>query len=163
MYVHLDWRSLPIPNISELHRESRRIVQARRLETASFTVNIPIRCLAHASGRNSAGERRWLKVVFSIGRRHVDKVLIQAGNRIQSPPSKNCPFPDECLSLRFCFSMQVFNTNVLIWKMFVTSPTKAAKHLGPNYLLNSEIYKNTKNQGYSKSDQYFSEVCDGTF
>ena len=80
-------------------------IPARRLETDSFTVNIPIRCLARASGRNSAGERRWLKVVFSIGRRHVDKVLIQAGNRITVHPVKIAritPFPrvDESVSPR---------------------------------------------------------------
>ena len=34
--------------------------------------------------------------------------------------------------------------NVLIWGMFMSSSMKAAIHLGPNYVVNSEIYKNTK-------------------
>ena len=42
------------------------------------------------------------------------------------------------------FSMQAYKTNVLIWWMFMSSSMKAAIHLGPNYLANSEIYKNTK-------------------
>ena len=33
------------------------------------------------------------------------------------------------------FSIQAYKTNVLIWRMFVTSSMKAAIHLGPNYLL----------------------------
>ena len=35
-------------------------------------------------------------------------------------------------------------TSVLIWRMFMTSSMKAAIHVGPNYVSNSEIYKNTK-------------------
>ena len=42
------------------------------------------------------------------------------------------------------FSMHAETTNVLIWRMFMTSPMKAAIHLGPKYLSNREIYKNTK-------------------
>ena len=42
------------------------------------------------------------------------------------------------------FSIQAYKTNVLILRMFMTSSMKAAIHLGPNYLSNSEIYKNTK-------------------
>ena len=42
------------------------------------------------------------------------------------------------------FSMEAHETNVLIWGMFMTSSMKAAIHFGPNYVLNSEIYKNTK-------------------
>ena len=42
------------------------------------------------------------------------------------------------------FSLQAYKTNVLIWGMFMTSSMKAAFHLGPNYLSNSEVYKNTK-------------------
>ena len=77
---------------------------ARRLETASFTVNIPIRCLAHASGRRCAGERRWLKVVFF----HcgvVTSAMFTSRQEIestQSIQSKLPRFPDECISLPFC-------------------------------------------------------------
>ena len=42
------------------------------------------------------------------------------------------------------FSMEAYKTNVLIWRMFVTSSMKAAIHLGPDYMSNSEICKNTK-------------------
>ena len=42
------------------------------------------------------------------------------------------------------FSMDAYRTHVLIWGMFVTSSMKAAIHLGPNFLSNSEIYKSTK-------------------
>ena len=42
------------------------------------------------------------------------------------------------------FSMQAYKTNVLILGMFMSSSMQAAIHLGPNYLANSEIYKNTK-------------------
>ena len=41
------------------------------------------------------------------------------------------------------FSMEAFKTNVFIWRMFVSSSMKAAMHLGPNYLANLEVYKNT--------------------
>ena len=41
-------------------------------------------------------------------------------------------------------SMEAFKTNVLIWRMLKTSSMKAAIHFGPNYVSNSEIYKNTK-------------------
>ena len=41
------------------------------------------------------------------------------------------------------FSMQAYKTNVLIWRMFMPSSMKAAIHLVPNSLPNSEIYKNT--------------------
>ena len=40
-------------------------------------------------------------------------------------------------------SMQAYKTNVLIWGMFMSSSMKAAIHLGPNYLANLEVYKNT--------------------
>ena len=42
------------------------------------------------------------------------------------------------------FSIEAYKTNVLMCGMFMTSSMKAAIHLGPNYLSNSEIYKNTK-------------------
>ena len=42
------------------------------------------------------------------------------------------------------FSMQAYKTKVLIWRMFMSSSMKAAIHLGPNYLTDSEICKNTK-------------------
>ena len=50
------------------------------------------------------------------------------------------------------FSMQAYKTNVLIWGMFMTSSMKAAFHLGPNYLSNSEVYKNTK---FEEIDSFF--------
>ena len=40
--------------------------------------------------------------------------------------------------------MEAYKTNVLTWRMFMTSSMKAAIHLGPNYVSKSEIYKNTK-------------------
>ena len=39
--------------------------------------------------------------------------------------------------------MAAVKTNVLIWVMFMVSSMKAAIHLGPNYLANLEVYKNT--------------------
>ena len=41
-------------------------------------------------------------------------------------------------------TMQAYKTNVLTWRMFMSSLMKAAIHFGPRYLANSEIYKNTK-------------------
>ena len=41
------------------------------------------------------------------------------------------------------FSMEALKTYVLTWGMFVSSPMKAAIHLGPNYLANLDVYKNT--------------------
>ena len=41
------------------------------------------------------------------------------------------------------FSMEASKTNVLIWGIFMSSSMKAAIHLGPNYLANLEVYKNT--------------------
>ena len=34
-------------------------------------------------------------------------------------------------------------TNVLMWRMFMASSTKAAIHLGLNYLAKLEVFKNT--------------------
>ena len=45
------------------------------------------------------------------------------------------------------FSMEALKTNVLIWRMFMSSSMKAAIHLGPNYLANLEVYKNTNCEG----------------
>ena len=42
------------------------------------------------------------------------------------------------------FSMQAYQTNVLIWRMFMSSSMTAAIHLGPKYLTSSEFYKNTR-------------------
>ena len=44
------------------------------------------------------------------------------------------------------FSMGAKKTNVLIWCMFMSSSMKAAVHLGPNYLTNLEIFKNTNSE-----------------
>ena len=41
------------------------------------------------------------------------------------------------------FALEALKTNVLIWRMFMSSSMKAAIHLGPNYLAKMEIYKNT--------------------
>ena len=40
--------------------------------------------------------------------------------------------------------MDAYKTNVFIWGLFLTSSMIAAIHLWPNYVSNSEIYKNTK-------------------
>ena len=42
------------------------------------------------------------------------------------------------------FSMDAYKTNVIIWGLFLTSSMIAAIHFWPNYVSNSEIYKNTK-------------------
>ena len=44
---------------------------------------------------------------------------------------------------RATLSMKAYKTNVLVWRMLMTSSMKAAIHLGPNYVSSSEIYKNT--------------------
>ena len=59
--------------------------------------------------------------------------------------------------------MAAYKTNVLIWRMFMSSSMKAAIHLGPNYLTNVEIYKNTNFEEDWKFIQYYSEVDNGTF
>ena len=40
-------------------------------------------------------------------------------------------------------TFSLHETNVLIWRMFMSSSMKAAIHLGPNYLANLKVYKNT--------------------
>ena len=42
------------------------------------------------------------------------------------------------------FSIEAYETNVLTWWMFMASSMKAAIHLGPDFLMNSESYKNTR-------------------
>ena len=42
------------------------------------------------------------------------------------------------------FSMDSYKTKKMTWRLFLTSSMKAAIHYGPNYVSNSEIYKNTK-------------------
>ena len=46
------------------------------------------------------------------------------------------------------FSMHAYNTNVLTWRLFSASSLKAAMraaiHVGSDFLMNSEFYKNTK-------------------
>ena len=42
------------------------------------------------------------------------------------------------------FSMESYKTNVLTWAMFMASSMKAAIRLGPDFFMNSEIYKNTR-------------------
>ena len=42
------------------------------------------------------------------------------------------------------FSMDSYKTNVLTWGLFVASSMKEAIHVGPGFLTNSKIYKNTK-------------------
>ena len=40
--------------------------------------------------------------------------------------------------------MDTYKTNVLTWGLFLAPSIKAATHLGPDFLTNSEVYKNTK-------------------
>ena len=42
------------------------------------------------------------------------------------------------------FSKDAYKTNVLSWGLFLATSMKAAIHLGPDFLTNSEVYKNTK-------------------
>ena len=42
------------------------------------------------------------------------------------------------------FSMDTYKTNVLTWGLFLAPSIEAATHLGPDFLTNSEIYKNTE-------------------
>ena len=42
------------------------------------------------------------------------------------------------------FTVDAYKTNELIWRMFLASLMKAAIHLVPDFLMSSEIYKNTK-------------------
>ena len=58
------------------------------------------------------------------------------------------------------FSMEVLKTNVLTWRMFMSSSMKAAIHLGPNYLANLEVYKNTEHKlrGNSELIRYHTEI-----
>ena len=44
------------------------------------------------------------------------------------------------------FSIESFKTNVLMWGMFMASSRKAAIHLRPDFLMSSEIYKNTRSR-----------------
>ena len=48
--------------------------------------------------------------------------------------------------------MIAYKTNILTWRLFLASSMKAAIHLGPDLLTNSEIYKNTK---FEKNGVYF--------
>ena len=41
------------------------------------------------------------------------------------------------------FSIEAFKTNVLIWRMFMSSSMWASMRLGPNYLANLQVYNNT--------------------
>ena len=61
------------------------------------------------------------------------------------------------------FSMDSYKTNVLTWRLFLPSSMKAAIHLGPDFLTNSEIYKNTKFEKMLECFQHYSEVDKGTF
>ena len=47
-------------------------------------------------------------------------------------------------SINVTFSEESYKTNVLTRGMFMASSMKAAIHLGPDFLKNSEIYKNTR-------------------
>ena len=76
-----------------------------------------------------------------------------------SPESKNMEYTNhhymskifQCLQKKLRMSatnatcsFDACKTNVLTWRMFPTSSMKAAIHLGPNFKLNSETYKNMK-------------------
>ena len=41
------------------------------------------------------------------------------------------------------FAFEALKTNVMVWRMFMSSSMQAAIHLGPNYLTNLEVNKNT--------------------
>ena len=41
------------------------------------------------------------------------------------------------------FALEASKVIVLIWRMFMSSSMEAAIHLGPNYLANVEVHKNT--------------------
>ena len=45
-------------------------------------------------------------------------------------------------------SMDANKTNVLRWRLFLASSINAAIHLGPDFLMNLEIYKNTKFENF---------------
>ena len=47
-------------------------------------------------------------------------------------------------SLDATFSIESYKMNVLMWTKFMASSMKAANHLGPYFLMNSEVYKNTR-------------------
>ena len=42
------------------------------------------------------------------------------------------------------YSIEAYKTHVLIWRMFMAASMKAAIHLGPDFLVNLEIDKNTR-------------------
>ena len=58
-------------------------------------------------------------------------------------------------------SMEALKTNVLIWRMFMSSSMQAAIHLGPNYLANLEVYNELR--GNSELIQYHSDIDIGAF
>ena len=41
------------------------------------------------------------------------------------------------------FDREAMKTNVLMWRLFMSSSMKASIHLGPKYTENLEVYKNT--------------------
>ena len=76
-----------------------------------------------------------------------------------SPEMENMKFSDyqymekicQCIkkklgrtSINATFSVDSFKNNVLAWGKFMTSSMKAAIHLGPDFLENSEVCKNTR-------------------
>ena len=61
-------------------------------------------------------------------------------------------------SINASFSLGSYKNNVLAWGMFMTSSMKAAIHLGPDFLENSEIYKNTKFENIEKMFKHFSKM-----
>ena len=58
---------------------------------------------------------------------------------------------------------QAYKTHLLVWRMFMSSSMNAAIHLGPNYLTNSEIYKNTKFEETESLFNITQKVGNGTF
>ena len=59
------------------------------------------------------------------------------------------------------FSMDAYKTNVLTWGLFSASSMKAAIHLGPDFLMNSEIYKNTKIRKFNITRKLTKEHSEG--
>ena len=66
-------------------------------------------------------------------------------------------------SINAAFSLDSCKNNMLAWRMFTASSTKAAIHLRSDFLENSEIYKNTKIPEYRECVHHHSKVGERTF
>ena len=61
------------------------------------------------------------------------------------------------------FSTEAFKTNVLTWRMFMSSSMKAAIRLWPNYMATLEVYKNMDFEEIQSFFQYHTEIDIGAF